>query len=126
LVVPLLRREAVIKQLATTSAIIGIILGGCARTPSPTMTSVAWDGFGDDPNRSVVKRQTRQNPALARRGGNSNLEREKTLATLRPYSDAWWVVHDEIEAENDRQLNSKLAICRGCIDQKEETTGSVR
>ncbi|WP_244609119.1 hypothetical protein, partial [Bradyrhizobium sp. SUTN9-2] len=106
---PLLRHEAVIKQLATTSAIIGLILGGCARTPSHTMTSVAWDGFSDDPNRSVVKRQTRQNPALANRGGNSNLEREKTLATLRPYSDAWWVVNDEIEAENDRQLNSKLA-----------------
>ncbi len=33
------------------------------------------------------------------------------LGTLRPYSDAWWAVHDEIEAENDRQLGTKLVIC---------------
>lgn len=50
------------------------------------------------------------------------------LATLRPYSDAWWAVHDEIEAENDRQLGSKLVICRSCVTQPptEEVTGSIR
>ena len=50
------------------------------------------------------------------------------LATLRPYSDAWWAVQDEIEAENDRQLGSKLVICRSCGAQppSEDTTGSIR
>ncbi|MGX4802287.1 hypothetical protein [Bradyrhizobium guangdongense] len=50
------------------------------------------------------------------------------LSTLRPYSDAWWAVHDEIEAENDRQLGSKLVICRICVTQppSEDTTGSIR
>ncbi|MCK1680524.1 hypothetical protein IVA87_14070 [Bradyrhizobium sp. 147] len=103
----------------------GLILSGCASPPSTPMTSVAWDGFGHDPNRFLVKGQARQNTALARRA-DPNVEREKTLATLRPYSDAWWVVHDEIEAENDLQLTSKLAICRGCIGQNNEATGSVR
>lgn len=50
------------------------------------------------------------------------------LATLRPYSDAWWAVQDEIEAANDRQLGAKLVICRSCVVQppNEETTGSTR
>ncbi|WP_347337221.1 hypothetical protein [Bradyrhizobium centrolobii] len=50
------------------------------------------------------------------------------LATLRPYSDAWWAVHDEIEAENDRQLESKLMICRRCAPPapREDVTGSIR
>jgi len=50
------------------------------------------------------------------------------LATLRPYSDAWWAVQDEIEAENDRQLGSKLVICPSCVTRppSEETTGSIR
>ncbi|MFC4936970.1 MULTISPECIES: hypothetical protein [Bradyrhizobium] len=50
------------------------------------------------------------------------------LATLRPYSDAWWAVQDEIEAENDRQLGSKLVICPSCVTRppNEETTGSIR
>jgi hypothetical protein len=57
-----------------------------------------------------------------------NLERQKVLATMRPYSDAWWAVQDEIEAENDRQLGSKLVICRSCVTppRGEETTGSIR
>lgn len=51
------------------------------------------------------------------------------LGTLRPYSDAWWAVHDEIEAENDRQLGTKLMICRRCRPSpppSEDVTGSVR
>jgi len=51
------------------------------------------------------------------------------LGTLRPYSEAWWAVHDEIEAENDRQLGTKLVICPSCVQSPpagEEVTGSVR
>lgn len=51
------------------------------------------------------------------------------LGTLRPYSEAWWAVHEEIQAENDRQLGSKLVICPRCVDSsplREDVTGSVR
>ncbi len=51
------------------------------------------------------------------------------LGTLRPYSEAWWAVHDEIQAENDRQLGSKLVICPRCVHSsplREDVTGSVR
>jgi hypothetical protein len=59
---------------------------------------------------------------------DANSDREKTLATLRPYSEAWWVVHDEIETERDRRIAAKLVICRGCLlhAPEGETTGSVR
>lgn len=51
------------------------------------------------------------------------------LGTLRPYSEAWWAVHDEIEAENDKQLGTKLVICPRCVQspqQGEDVTGSIR
>lgn len=51
------------------------------------------------------------------------------LDTLRPYSEAWWAVHDEIEAENDKQLGTKLVICPRCVQssrQDEDVTGSIR
>lgn len=49
------------------------------------------------------------------------------LTTLRPYSAAWWAVHDEIEADIDRQLNRKLVICRGCSNPQatDDQTGSL-
>jgi len=58
-----------------------------------------------------------------------NQERERVLGTLRPYSEAWWAVHDEIEAENDKQLGTKLVICPSCVQsprQGEDVTGSLR
>ncbi len=51
------------------------------------------------------------------------------LATLRPFSEAWWVVHDEIEAENDKQLGTKLVICPRCVEPSppsDDVTGSRR
>jgi hypothetical protein len=51
------------------------------------------------------------------------------LGTLRPFSEAWWVVHDEIEAENDRQLGTKLVICPRCVESpppSDDATGSLR
>lgn len=57
-----------------------------------------------------------------------NVDREKVLVTLRPYSAAWWVVHDEMEAEEDKRLNAKMVICRTCFaaPDLEDHTGSVR
>lgn len=51
------------------------------------------------------------------------------LGTLRPYSEAWWAVYDEIEAENDKQIGTKLVICPSCVQpprQAEGVTGSIR
>ena len=87
---------------------------------------MASAGLGQDPNRPAVTKRRLANHATPE--SDSNLERQRVLATLRPYSDAWWAVQDEIEAENDRQLGSKLVICRSCVTQPpdHETTGSIR
>ena len=112
-----------IKQLSITIA-IAALLTGCASAPNTTATNIAWDGLGRDPNLALPKRLVHS--ATAKRQENPNVEREKTLATLRRYSQAWWTVHDEIEAEDNRQLYSKLAICRGCIAHEDNITGAAR
>lgn len=108
---------------------------GCAVAPAQERRPIAWDGLGQDPNkhpnkashhRSVTK-QRAASPAPAQ--DNPNQERQRVLGTLRPYSEAWWAVHDEIEAENDRQLGTKLVICPRCVQQPsadDDVTGSIR
>jgi hypothetical protein len=105
---------------------------GCAVAPAQERRPIAWDGLGQDPNKSanrvhVAKRPTAP-PASA--ASDPNQDRERVLGTLRPYSEAWWAVHDEIEAEKDRQLGTKLVICPRCVQpsspQGEEVTGSIR
>jgi hypothetical protein len=101
-------------------------LAGCAAAPAAERRSIAWDGLGQDPNRPIVtKRRLANQPSSE---SDPNVERQRVLGTLRPYSDAWWAVQDEIEAENDKQLGSKLVICRSCVPQapSEDTTGSIR
>lgn len=99
---------------------------GCADAPAQERRSLAWDGLGQDPNRPpVVKRRATAGASAA---SDPNQEREKVLGTLRPYSEAWWAVHDEIQAENDRRLGNKLVICPRCVEspQREDVTGSIR
>jgi hypothetical protein len=101
-------------------------LAGCASAPASDRHSIAWDGLGQDPNRLAVAKRRLANHAPSER--DPNAERQRVLATLRPYSDAWWAIHDEIESENDRQLNRKLEICRRCAPppQGEDAFGSIR
>jgi len=102
-------------------------LTGCTVAPAQERRPIAWDGLGRDPNRPPVTKRRAENPAPAQ--DNPNQERERVLGTLRPYSDAWWAVQDEIEAENDKQLGSKLMICPRCVQsspQGEDVTGSIR
>ncbi|WP_262048295.1 hypothetical protein [Bradyrhizobium sp. Bra78] len=103
-------------------------LMGCAVAPAQERRPIAWDGLGQDPNRPSVTKRRVASQAPAER--DSNQERERVLGTLRPYSEAWWVVHDEIEAENDRQLGTKLVICPRCVPSAPspgiDVTGSVR
>lgn len=112
-----------IKQLSIIIAIAALLVG-CASAPSTTATSIAWDGLGRNPNLAPARQIVHS--ATAKRQENSTDEREKTLATLRPYSQAWWSVHDAIEAENDQQLYAKLAICRGCIARDKDVTSTAR
>lgn len=104
---------------------------GCAVAPAQERRPIAWDGLGQDPNKRPAR------PHLAKRratppaaaASDPNQERERVLGTLRPYSEAWWAVHDEIEAEHDRQLGTKLVICPRCVQalpKAEEVTGSIR
>ncbi|MFT4118102.1 hypothetical protein [Bradyrhizobium sp.] len=100
---------------------------GCAVAPAQEHRPIAWDGLGQDPNRPVApkRRAASHTPAQS----DPNKERERVLGTLRPYSDAWWAVHDEIEAEHDRQLGAKLKICRDCVPSQppsDDVTGSIR
>jgi hypothetical protein len=103
-------------------------LMGCVVAPAQDRRPIAWDGLGQDPNRpSVIKRRVAtQAPAAS----DPNQERERVLGTLRPYSPAWWAIHDEIEAENDRQLGTKLVICPRCVPSSQppsnDVTGSIR
>src|ERR1700759_4372133 len=99
---------------------------GCASAPAAEHRPIAWDGLGQDPNRPAVTKRRLANHAAPE--SDPNVERQRVLGTLRPYSDAWWAVQDEIEAEHDRQLGSKLLICRRCVRQPpgEDVTGSIR
>ena len=104
---------------------------GCAVAPAQERRSIAWDGLGQDPNKSSNRPHAAKRRATNPAPGTSdpNQEREKVLGTLRPYSEAWWAVHDAIEAENDKQLGTKLVICPSCVQsprQDEDITGSLR
>jgi hypothetical protein len=84
---------------------------GCASAQAPVGGRFAWDGLGQDPNKPLrnAKRIMRL-PAKP----DSNAARQRVLNSLQPYSAAWWIVHDEIEAEEQRFVNKKIVICRAC------------
>ncbi|QOZ12159.1 hypothetical protein [Bradyrhizobium sp. CCBAU 51765] len=99
----------------------------CAGASAQERRPIAWDGLGKDPNRPHVAKRRVANPVPP--APDPNQERERVLGTLQPYSQAWWVVHDEIQAENDRRLGTKLLICPRCVESSppsENVTGSIR
>lgn len=114
---------------------ICLIVSGCATAPPPSSVSerFARDGLGHPPKRLALTVRERHRPSAATasrqpREADPNADREKVLATLHPYSAAWWVVRDEIDAEEQRRINAKLVICRSCLQKKgspEDYTGSV-
>ncbi|MDD1519209.1 hypothetical protein DCG74_35550 [Bradyrhizobium sp. WBAH42] len=98
------------------------LLTGCATGPLTRSRAIAWDGLGRNPNLPYMARRMTSSPIPY----EHNKERERVLIDLRPYSEAWWAVHDEIEAENDRQLSRKLVICHGCLTHPpSDSTGSI-
>lgn len=117
------------------SLIVLLLLAGCAsgqdgfgrRSASPGVRAVAWDGLGPDPERPLHKARKDIDTAASALAGREQ-QRQRKLATLQPYSAAWWAVYDEIEADRDASLTKRLAICAGCGAElpPDETTASVR
>jgi hypothetical protein len=101
------------------------LAAGCASTPPPVGARIARDGLAQDPNRHIRQKPRRAKPSPSL--PDPNAEREKVLATLRPYSAEWFALSGQIEAEEDRRLKTRLVICRGCLPQEDaDFTGSVR
>lgn len=97
----------------------------CAYAQPAQRHKIAWDGLGRDPNLPPVTSHAKN--ISAGHPDDPNAKRQNMIAALRPYSQAWWVVHDEIEAENDRRISSRLVICQGCIPHvtPQDVTGSI-
>ncbi|MCP3408675.1 hypothetical protein [Bradyrhizobium sp. CCGB01] len=95
--------------------LLSLALAGCAVAPQAHLASdpafkpalYAWDGAGEDPNKS------RAASGPARTAGRS--ERNRSQAGLEPYSKEWWQAQDSIEAEQDARVNRSLVICQGCL-----------
>jgi hypothetical protein len=104
---------------------VGLTLAGCAYAPAPLRSGeYGWDGLGQNPNhRRATPRSGSRTVSVET---DQNTERARVLTTLHPYSAAWWVVHDAIEADKDRRTNARLVICQGCLVQAPEATGSIR
>jgi hypothetical protein len=87
-------------------------LAGCASTP-PVRRGIALDGLAEDHSKHVRRDPRLKTPSFAI--PDPNAEKEKVLAALRPYSAEWVVLYNQIEAEEERRLKTKLVICRGCF-----------
>jgi hypothetical protein len=98
---------------------------GCAAAQAPVGGRFAWDGLGQDPNKPL--RNTKRMVRLPAKP-DPNADRRKMLNTLQPHSAAWWIVQDEIEAEEQRRVNKKIVICRACAPtaSPEDHTRSVQ
>jgi len=111
--------------------VLPIALGSCVAPtarmsfdPSPRPQMFAWDGSGLDPNRPRVKVKRAAVPANE---DDANRKREQVFTSLRPYSAAWWAIHEEIEADRDKRLAQKLVICGGCLrhSPQDDVTGTI-
>ena len=113
-------RHLLVALIAMSFAVVGF-----ASAQAPVGGPFAWDGLGQDPNKPL--RNTKRMMRLPARP-DPNAERKKVLNTLEPYSAAWWIVHDAIEAEEQRRVNNKIVICRACAPtaSPEGHTGSAQ
>lgn len=110
----------------TSLIAVGCLLSNCATTPPPVCQSIGWSEYG----RALAKpvRHTRHVANQAPAKPDPSIESDKALANLRPYSSAWWAMREQIDAEEQRHLNAKLVICRGCLPTTEDLgdlTGSA-
>jgi len=113
------------RHFLVTLIAMTFVAAGCASAQAPLGGPVAWDGLGQDPNKPL--RNTKRMMRLPAKP-DPIAERQKALNSLQPYSAAWWAVHDEIEAEEQRRVNKKIVICRACAPtaSPEDHTGSLQ
>ena len=103
---------------------IGLVLTACASPLPPTVRRVAWNGLSQHSNKHPPDKQSLANESLTK--PDPHAEKEKILATLRPYSREWYALYEDIEAEEDKRIKGKLVICRGCFSKPDEDfTGSL-
>ena len=110
--------------LLLSLALAGCAVGPQAMGPQAHLSSdpafkparYAWDGAGEDPNKS------RAASGPARTAARS--ERNRSQAGLEPYSKEWWQAQDGIEAEQDAKVNRSLVICQGCLRQQPQPEDS--
>jgi len=78
-------------------------------------------------SRSQIRRARVKRAGDPTNEDDANRKREQVFATLRPYSAAWWAVHNEIEADNERRLARKLVICANCLHHapQVDVTGTI-
>ena len=94
---------------------VSSLVTGCASTAPPNGGRVSW---GQDPHKPIHKPKllAKSSPSVP----DPNAKRQELLATLPLYSAAWVALHNQIEAEEDRRLQNKLVICRGCFAKEDE------
>jgi hypothetical protein len=101
---------------------VSSLVTGCASTAPSVGGRLSWEG--QDPYKPIHKPKLLAKPSPS--VPDPNAEREKLLATVPLYSAAWVVLHNQIEAEEDRRLKNKLLICRGCFAKADQdSTGSL-
>lgn len=117
------RTECRIMVKAPAFLLLSLALAGCAVAPQAHLASdpafkpanYAWDGAGEDPNRSRAASPTRT-------AGRS--ERNSSQAGLQSQSKEWWQAQDGSEAEQDARVNRSLVICQGCLRPQQQPEDS--
>ncbi|UQR67550.1 hypothetical protein LRP30_20855 [Bradyrhizobium sp. C-145] len=95
--------------------LLTLALAGCAVAPQAHLASdpafkparYAWDGAGEDPNRSHAA------SGPARTAARS--EHNRSHGELQISSKEWWQAQDGTDAEQDARVNRSLVICQGCL-----------
>jgi hypothetical protein len=92
-----------------------MFLSGCASTSFPGDVPMTSAGLqqGD-----YLPEATDLHPKKIIARPDPESKREAALATLKPHSAEWEVLHDQIEADREKRLNAQLRICSGCFSQE--------
>jgi hypothetical protein len=110
--------------IAAAWLLSGCCLQGGCYVPPPNLALANWDGFEPVPKHHPVKQakiRTTSVPVLSEDKSPS----EEDLSKLRPYSKEWGVVLDAINSAADAKLKKKLIICRNCLPEADDQTGSI-
>lgn len=102
-------------------ALTGCLSSGQMRVANAPNMPSASDGLGSRPvgihKNGQIKRakQSVSAPDMA-----------TELAALAKFSPEWWALHDAIERREDEKLAKTMIICRGCLVEETDHTGSIK